>query len=106
MMETFAPECLHLWLLLLCQEGNRLFSTKSAQIQWYGFPGSSKATGQQGLLLLKQKVNRATGFLVRAEKDTMCAFSSLPLHEAFLDLSLQELRPGKGYPRGLQETPV
>ena len=49
-----------------------------------------------GLLLLKQEVNRATGFLVRAERETMRAFSSLPLHEAFLDFSLQELRPGKG----------
>lgn len=96
MMGTFVPEFAHPWCYCFVRRENRLFSTKSAQIQWAGFPGSSKAARQQGLRLLKQEVNRATGFLVRAERETMPAFSSLLLHEAFLDLSLQELRPGKG----------
>lgn len=100
MMGTFCACVSRLRVPVLSGRASRLLSTQSAWIQWCGFPRSSKASRRVGrLLLLKKEVNRATGFLDRAERETMCAFSSLSLQEAFLDLSLQGLRPGKGQPR-------
>jgi hypothetical protein len=55
MMETFVPGFLHLWRYCFVRRENRLFSTKSAQIQWHGFPGSSKASRQQGCSFWSRK---------------------------------------------------
>lgn len=43
MMETFVPASLD-----SVRRVNRLFSTKSAQIQWYRFPGILKPPGSRG----------------------------------------------------------